>query len=817
MDYSERTRNVLYKDASAWFRDHPLALKGSPVDVVISAAVHDALDGQNAREAVGQVAVERRLRRLGDLNPQWDQQSLPATGAVSRWILLIAGILVLALSLGLLFSDLTVGEFIGPVYDKWLQTTLVVTPSQLDALVSTLFAIGAVLLVKSAYAAAIFASSGAFGENWHVWVLLVAPILEECVKRVHMVFNIGLPLFEWYIRTNRNSPHAYLVLVLHWVWSKLHLSQAISAHMLYNGFVVTKMHGAVAALELPFTAMVGQMARPVIRGTCVVDGAAHKVLDMIRGVVRVTGSVTGCDGVPPVGLSLHGIGLLKPSSSSHLTVARSCTCNLLAGVWRRLIPAVQRASVVPKVGDHVVKVVIRSLRSIKKQIVDVDTLYEKFLGRYTRTERMLLDYHEHFGERPHYGTFPKIEKSAKDPTEGLQGDFKPRVIICPSWRARGYEGHYLGLLGEALRLLSKLSLDRLRSNGRRGWVGFGVPFAYSSGMTPEECAEFIELSVARGKRRQPNVCVLSLDASNFDGSVSAQLLGIVRQAHLALLRNRVPRYVLKGLDSYLRARIDAPITVRDASTAKIHLPAGVRSGSQDTSSGDTLCSLILAKEVAAKAGYDMYGILINGDDVVMVCDAVEPTLVASTYGQLGFDMSVSRAAPGDWSQVEFSGMRGYACIPFVSGLCTMDWTFRPTLGRACYKLGWSVHSDLGPAKSRGWARGTALSLLGGESGLGLGVGMPIIEAWCLRTLELTTGTRAYYTRQERRDDVFLKTRQPFRACDATYCEIAAIYEVDKTSLIAVQDAISNASLGTFVDRKAQAVVQRLYDVDCGLR
>lgn len=814
MDYSQRTRNVLFKEANGWMRENPGALLGAPADVVLNAAVHDALESLNRREEVGQVAVERRLRQVGELNIDWNLATVVITQpAIHKTMLIMAGLTSFTVGSLWYHYDLTVVEAFVLLESYWEMIVMWAGTAVLHWVPLFLTMLGAVLCARG-LTAALFAANI---PNDHValfWVLFVAPIVEEVLKKQHPAIWVLLPLFEWWQRDNRREPEAYVVLFLHWLWGYARLGPAILIHAAYNALALAWEPFLVAALELPQVVSRGKQSVFKIKGCCVMDGDPWPAIARIEEHFRVVGGVDGCVGEPPAGLALYGIGLLCPGKFSNLVVARACACNLMAGICRRLVPGILRARDAVEPRADIVESCLKTVRSLRNQVKDPDDLYGEFLSKYTVAERALLEQHDYHKCIPAYGSFPKLEKAAKDPTEGLGGAFKPRVIICPSWTARGFEGHYLGQLGEALRAASRRSLETLGGQQRAGWVPFPVPVMYASGHTPEDCAEFVELAANLGRRKGHDIVVYSLDASNFDGSVSAGMQDTLRRAHLALLKGRVSNSNLIAVNRYLAQRIGAPIKVEDGARAKVHLPSGVRSGSQDTSSGDSLVSLILAMDVANTCGIKLFGVMVNGDDVVLVASNTTESSMRAAYLTLGFEMTITKARLEDWCLIEFSGMRGYSCEPYYGSFGMMEWTFRPTLGRFAYKVGWSIHANLSERKSRAWARGTALSLLGGATQTGPAVGLPIADAWARRVLQLTEGTRPYYDRGERRVDVLRKSHQPFRPCSATYDDIMQVYGVDQHAVQQVEKDIRNATLGQFISERSQEVMQSMYDVDC---
>jgi len=818
MEFSQATYVSLARKAHQWVSENRTAMRGvEDASSVVRCAVVNAMETLNEAHRHVSGMLQSRLKEFGVLSMGWDEQAASVLTRRRKQPRLKNKLMITFVAVvGLAWCwkpwrakmlD-TVREF-SAVHAVSSAEVLKRVSVEFDW--TSLFYLLILLLMVIAGS-----MTAAYSSSSRMVAVFVSPLLEELIKRTHPLANIWLPIMEWSLRRNRQSLSAVSVVLLHWYWGSLDLLEAVVLHTLHN--IVALVRGDFGLANfwgLYSRKKLGKTEHVVVEGSCVVDGDVTDVVRLLKASVNkkgqpiLTGEVDGCRPIRD-GAALFGIGLFDPSEKQNLVVPSGCDCNLLAGVARRLLPGNQfRDYIVPS--RTVWDAVRKSLHSVRRHIPGSEERYEHFQRKYGKKERAMLDEGVIGGApRAGYSAFPKREKYAKCQNDNYGPVFKPRVIISPTWETRGYEGKHLSGLGEALRLLTRYHLEGLEWGRREvpGHLPLPVPLCYSSSVTAEDCAFFLDECASKARRAgRGEAQVISLDASNFDGSVNSQLLLEIAALHLILSDQCLPQR--DQLKTYLRQRITAKISCCQPGV-KLRLDGGMRSGSQDTNSGDTIVSYAVALAVATDVGAKLEGVLATGDDVVLVVTG-ETSLEkwVSGYRRYGFTMEGESTTMENVCAIDFCGMRGYHVKPYLWRGEVLDWTFKPKLGRFSYKVGWCIHPHLSKYAAR-WARGVAMSQL--ANGFGPAVGLPLVEDYFVAILNKTQGLQPFYEKKERREQAFRESKVKIEATEQTFVDIALVYGVGPTALRDVIHRFNGTSLGEIV-QGVRSVMQHIVAVD----
>lgn len=202
---------------------------------------------------------------------------------------------------------------------------------------------------------------------------------------------------------------------------------------------------------------------------------------------------------------------------------------------------------------------------------------------------------------------------------------KPQVprIISP----RTYEYGYL--LGRYMRPVEHRVFE-----GLRALVG-AEEHVIAKGLTQEEKGGLI------ARKLRPGWACVGLDASRFDQSVSAELLKMEHAVYNGVFR-----------DKLLAALLAAQLHNRGVARCRdgcVRADIGPMrcSGDQNTSLGNCLISVVLARQYCAENGIHTYDLLCDGDDLLIFLPRTAlPNLrpLSDWYLKWGFRMKVEQPA-----------------------------------------------------------------------------------------------------------------------------------------------------------------------------
>lgn len=171
---------------------------------------------------------------------------------------------------------------------------------------------------------------------------------------------------------------------------------------------------------------------------------------------------------------------------------------------------------------------------------------------------------------------------------------KPQVPRIISPRSFGY--NYL--LGKYIRPLEHKAFQGLQR------LGYETP-VIAKGLTQEQKAQYIV------DKLRPGWCCVGLDASRFDQSVGRELLCAEHAVYNGVFRSR-------QLAALLRCQLaNGGVARCHDGSVKAHIGAMRCSGDQNTSLGNCIISVLLARLYCRENGLAQHDIFCDGDDLLL--------------------------------------------------------------------------------------------------------------------------------------------------------------------------------------------------------